>query len=43
MVKVNDELLEDTNDWMAQDIWGNMWYCGEEVKDYEIFEGDSTG
>lgn len=32
--------LEDTNDWYAQDLSGNVWYCGEEVKDYEVFEGD---
>ncbi|MCP5181272.1 MAG: hypothetical protein H6993_00225 [Pseudomonadales bacterium] len=40
-VKINGELLEDSNDWMAQDIWGNAWHCGEELKHYEIFEGDS--
>jgi hypothetical protein len=32
--------LEDTNDWYAQDVDGNVWYCGEEVKDFETFEGD---
>ncbi len=36
----NDELVEDTDDWFAQDTAGNLWYCGEEVKDYETFEGD---
>lgn len=37
---VDDELVEDTDDWLAQDAWGNAWYCGEEVKDYEYTEGD---
>jgi len=32
--------LEDTNDWYAQDIDGNVWYCGEEVQDFETFDGD---
>lgn len=31
---------EDTDDWFAQDLSGNVWYCGEEAKDFEIFEGD---
>lgn len=40
VVTIDDELVEDTDDWFAQDIDGNVWYCGEEVKDYETFEGD---
>jgi len=40
VVEVDDELVEDTDDWFAQDVDGNVWYCGEEVKDYETFEGD---
>lgn len=39
-VVVDDELVEDTDDWFAQDLDGNVWYCGEEVKDYEWFDGD---
>ncbi len=27
-----DTLLEDTNDWYAQDADGNVWYFGEDVK-----------
>ncbi len=34
-------LIEDTDDWFAQDVAGNIWYCGEEVKDFEFFEGDN--
>lgn len=40
VVEIDGELLEDTDDWFAQDIDGNVWYCGEEVKDYEWFDGD---
>jgi hypothetical protein len=40
VVEVDNELLEDTDDWFAQDTDGNVWYCGEEVKDYEWFDGD---
>lgn len=40
VVRINGELIEDTDDWIAQDLQGNIWYCGEEVKDYESFSGD---
>ena len=29
------QLVEDTYDWFAQDLEGNVWYFGEESKDYE--------
>lgn len=29
------ELMEDTFDWFAQDEEGNVWYFGEDTKDYE--------
>lgn len=41
VVTIDGELIEDTDDWFAQDTDGNIWYCGEEVKDYETFDGDS--
>lgn len=41
VVEVDGELLEDTDDWFAQDTDGNVWYCGEKVKDYEWFDGDA--
>jgi hypothetical protein len=34
------DLIEDTDDWFAQAKDGNIWYCGEEVKDFESFDGD---
>ena len=33
-------LVEDTDDWFALRTNGDVEYCGEEVKDYEYFEGD---
>lgn len=32
---INGELVEDTNDWYAQDNVGNVWYFGEDAKQYE--------
>ena len=29
-----DVLVEDTRDWYAQDIYGNVWYFGEDVDNY---------
>jgi len=34
-VTVDGELVEDTLDWFAQDVDGNVWYFGENSKDYE--------
>ena len=36
-VWLNDELIEDTKDFYAQDKYGNVWYFGEESK--EIVNG----
>jgi hypothetical protein len=38
---VNGDLVEDTDDWFAHARDGDVYYCGEEVKDYESFDGDS--
>lgn len=32
--------IEITDDWVAQDLEGNVWYCGESVREYEVFDGD---
>ena len=29
------ELVEDTEDWYAQDRWGGLWYLGEDTTEYE--------
>ena len=36
----NGALAEATDDWFAQARNGDVWYLGEEVKDYESFDGD---
>ncbi len=40
VVTVNGALREATDDWLAQARNGDVWYCGEEVKDYETFPDD---
>jgi len=35
VVKLDGEVLEDTLDWYAQDVFGNVWYCGEATAEYE--------
>jgi hypothetical protein len=37
---VDGVLIEDTEDWVAQDVAGNVWHCGELVQNFESFEGD---
>jgi len=32
---VNGEVIEDTFDWYAQDRDGNVWYFGEDTKEYD--------
>lgn len=34
-VYLNGALIEDTYDWFAQDAAGNVWYLGEDTKEYE--------
>ena len=36
----DDPVIEDTDDWYAQDLDGNVWYCGEIAQNFEIFEED---
>jgi hypothetical protein len=40
-VSKDGDLSEDTDDWYAQAKDGNTWYCGEEVKNLETFDGDN--
>jgi hypothetical protein len=35
VVKLDGELVEETFDWYAQDIDGNVWYLGEDSKQFE--------
>jgi hypothetical protein len=41
-VFVDDELKEKTFDWFAQDKQGNVWYLGEDTKEFEDGEVVST-
>lgn len=36
----DEEMLESTDDWFAQDVHGNVWYCGEISTNFEFFDGD---
>ena len=40
VVRASDGTVEKTEDWYAQDLWGNVWYCGESSQQKETFEGD---
>ena len=37
-----DQLVEQTYDWFAQDKEGNVWYFGEDTKEYENGKVTST-
>jgi hypothetical protein len=41
-VFVDGKLAEDTFDWYAQDRQGNVWYLGEDTKEYENGKISST-
>jgi hypothetical protein len=43
VVHVNGKLLEDTFDYYAQDKHGNVWYFGEDTKEYDGSKVDSSG
>lgn len=40
VAEVDEEIQEITDDWYAQDVYGNVWYCGEVSRNFEVFEGD---
>lgn len=42
IVTEDGQLKEDTYDWYAQDKWGNVWYMGEDTKEYEGGKVSST-
>jgi hypothetical protein len=42
VVGEEDEVKEDTYDWYAQDSAGNIWYLGEDTKEYEHGRVSST-
>jgi hypothetical protein len=42
IVTQDGEVVEDTYDWYAQDADGNIWYLGEDTKEYENGKVKST-
>ena len=45
VVKDNGKVIEDTKDWYAQDIYGNVWYFGEisqKIEDGELVSLDGS-
>ena len=42
LVTEDDEPVEDTYDWYAQDSDGNVWYLGEDTKEFENGKVSST-
>ena len=42
VVTEDGEVVEDTLDWYAQDVDGNIWYLGEDTAEYEDGEVVST-
>jgi hypothetical protein len=42
VVTEDGQLVEDTYDWYAQDATGNLWYLGEDTKEYEHGNVTST-
>lgn len=39
-VSEDGDRVEDTDDWYAQAVNGDVWYCGELSRNFETFEGD---
>jgi hypothetical protein len=35
VVTEEGDVIEDTEDWYAQDKWGGLWYLGEDTTEYE--------
>ena len=42
IVTEDGQVIEDTYDWYAQDSEGNLWYLGEDTKEYENGKVSST-
>jgi hypothetical protein len=43
VVTEDGELVEDTYDWFAQDKDGNVWYLGEDTKEYDKGKVSTAG
>jgi hypothetical protein len=40
VVEEDGVAIDVTDDWVAQDLAGNVWFCGEIAQVFESFEGD---
>jgi hypothetical protein len=40
LVEADGQPIEDTDDWFALAKNGDVYYCGESVRDFETFDGD---
>ncbi len=40
VVEEEGVVIENTDDWYAQSLAGDVWYCGEIAENFESFEGD---
>jgi hypothetical protein len=40
VVEEDGSVIEDTDDWYAQDLDENVWYCGEDARDFELQDGE---
>jgi hypothetical protein len=43
VVSEGGEVTENTDDWFAQDRWGNVWYLGEDTTEYEDGKASTAG
>jgi hypothetical protein len=43
VVSEDGEVVEDTYDWYAQDMWGNVWYLGEDTTEYDGVKTSTAG
>ncbi len=41
-VEEDGDVIEETDDWYAEDLLGNVWYCGEIARNFEIAEGKDS-
>ena len=40
LVEEDGEAIENTDDWLAHALNGDIWYCGEIAQNFEVFPGD---
>jgi hypothetical protein len=43
VVTEDGKVIEDTEDWYAQDKWGGLWYLGEDTTEYDGGKSSTAG